>query len=51
MLATMAIEGALAIYVLLRYRNGRFAKVAAVLLILLGIFQLSEYQICGGSDP
>jgi len=51
MLATMAIEGVLAIYVLLRYRNGRFAKVAAVLLILLGIFQLSEYQICGGSNP
>jgi hypothetical protein len=51
MLATMAIEGILAIYVLLRYREGRFAKVAAVLLVLLGIFQLSEYQICGSHDP
>jgi len=51
MLATMVVEGVLAIYVLLRYRKGRFAKVAALLLILLGIFQLSEYQICGSNDP
>jgi hypothetical protein len=51
MLATMAVEGILAVYVLLRYREGRFAKVAAVLLVLLGIFQLSEYQICGSHDP
>ncbi len=50
MLATMAIEGVLAAYILLRYRRGRFAKVAALILVLLGIFQLSEYQICGSHD-
>ena len=50
MLATMAIEVGSAIYILLRYRKGLFAKVAAVLLVLLGIFQLSEYQICGAHD-
>jgi len=51
MLATMLIEGGLAIYILFKYRKGRFAKVAALLLVLLGIFQLSEYQICGGQNP
>jgi hypothetical protein len=51
MLATMAIEGILAIYVLLRYRRGAFAKIAAVLLALLGIFQLSEFQVCSNQNP
>lgn len=51
MLATMATEGALAIYVLARYRHGAFAKIAAALLALLGIFQLSEFQVCGNHDP
>ena len=51
MLATMVIEGALALYILLRYRKGLFAKMAALLLVLLGIFQLSEYQVCGTHDP
>ncbi len=51
MLATMLIEGALAVYVLLRYRQGAFAKIAAILLVLLGIFQFSEYQVCGNQNP
>jgi len=51
MLATMAIESVLAIYVLVRYRHGAFAKIAAILIALLGIFQLSEYQVCGNHDP
>jgi hypothetical protein len=50
MLATMAIEGALAIYVLARYRHGLFAKTAALLLVLLGIFQFAEYQVCGNQN-
>lgn len=50
MIATMIIEGGLAIYVLLRYRHGLFGKIAAIILILLGVFQLSEYQICGNQD-
>lgn len=50
MLATMIIEGGSALYILLRYRKGLFAKVAAGLLILLGVFQLSEYQICSVHD-
>lgn len=51
MLVTMAIEGALAIYVLAKYRRGAFAKLAAALIALLGIFQLSEYQVCGDHYP
>lgn len=50
MLATMIVEGILALYILLRYRHGAFAKLAAVLVALLGIFQLSEYQVCGNHD-
>lgn len=51
MLATMLIEVGLGIYTLLKYRHGVFAKVAALMLFLLGIFQLSEYQICSGQNP
>jgi hypothetical protein len=51
MLATMIIETALAVYVLIRYRKGMFAKVSIALLLLLAAFQLAEYQICAGREP
>jgi hypothetical protein len=51
MLATMVVEGVLAIYVLAKYRHGMFAKMAVLLIVLLGVFQLSEYQVCGNQNP
>jgi len=50
MLATFLIEFALAIFVFVRYRVTRFGKVAASALVLLGSFQLAEYQICAGRN-
>ena len=50
MLATFLIESGLAAYVLHRYRKGQFAKVAAGILLLLAVFQLSEYQICTNAN-
>ncbi len=50
MFATMLIEGALALYILGKYRRGIFAKLAGLALVLLGLFQFSEYQICGNAD-
>lgn len=46
MLATLLVESGLAAYLLYRYRKGLFAKVATGILLLLAVFQLSEYQIC-----
>jgi hypothetical protein len=51
MLATLLLEFGLAIYTLFRYRRGIFAKVAAAILVCLGIFQFSEYQICSANVP
>jgi hypothetical protein len=51
MIATMIIEVTLALYTFLRYRRGKFAKLAGVLIVLLSVFQLSEYQICAGQRP
>lgn len=50
MLATLIIEFSLAIYVFVRFRMTRFGQLATATLIFLGIFQLAEYQICGGND-
>ncbi|MDE1969965.1 MAG: hypothetical protein KGI50_00055 [Patescibacteria group bacterium] len=49
MLVTMLIEGVLFIYTILRYRMTRFGRGAALTLLLLAAFQLSEYQICARS--
>lgn len=48
MLATFIIEIVLALYVFIRYGMGRFSRMAGVVLILLAIFQIAEYQICAG---
>lgn len=47
-LITFIIEVAFAFYVFLRYRKSLFGKLSIIFLLLLGIFQLSEYSICGG---
>jgi hypothetical protein len=48
MLATFAIETALAIYVGLRYSSGIFRTLICVLLICLGAFQFADFQVCVG---
>ena len=50
MLATVIIELGLAVYTLLRYRQGLFGKVATFMLLLLAMFQVAEYQICSNAD-
>lgn len=46
MLGTFLIEYLLAVYVLVRYRQLPIGRVAALILMMLGTFQLAEYQIC-----
>jgi len=48
MLATFAIEIGLLIWVLWRYRREAVTKLFAVLLLLLAVFQLAEYNVCEG---
>ncbi len=45
-LLTFVVEFILAAYVIIRYRHTLFGRISALLLILLGTFQLSEYFIC-----
>ena len=47
MLATFAIEIVLALYALYRYRSVMVAKLSIALLILLALFQFSEFNVCG----
>lgn len=46
--ATFALEAALALVVLLRYRHTVFGRLSALLLCLLAVFQLAETMICRG---
>lgn len=48
MLATFIIEFGLAFYTLWRYKMTTISRLAVTMLISLGIFQLSEYMVCGG---
>ncbi len=48
MLATFLIEIALAAYVLWRYHMTPLTRLATLLLIMLAVFQLAEYMVCGG---
>ena len=45
-LVTFVVEIIFAIYVFLKYKSGPFARVAILILVFLGLFQLSEYLIC-----
>lgn len=48
MLATFLIEFGFAFYVLWRYKMNTVSRLAFVMLITLGTFQLAEYMVCGG---
>lgn len=50
MLATFVIEFFFAFYTLWRYKMDTTVRLIFLILIALGIFQLSEYTICGGLD-
>lgn len=48
MLATFLIEFGLLFYTLWRYQLTTLTRLATIFLACLGIFQLSEYMLCGG---
>jgi hypothetical protein len=48
MIATFAIEIALAVYTVWRYRLDVFGRLIVALLVFLATFQLAEYFVCGG---
>lgn len=48
MLATFLIEFGLAFYTFWRYKINTVTRLAIIMLISLGTFQLAEYMICGG---
>lgn len=48
MLATFAIEIVFLIYTVWRYRFNELARLASALLFFLALFQLAEYNVCGG---
>lgn len=48
MMATFVIEIALMLYVLYRYRMNMVSRLAAAMLFFLALFQLAEYNVCGG---
>ena len=47
MRATFVIEVALAVYALYRYRSDTVARLAIAILVLLALFQFSEFNVCG----
>jgi hypothetical protein len=49
-LVTFIVEFALAFYIFFRYKMGQFNKIVVFLLLLLGLFQLSEYTVCKTND-
>ena len=48
MLATLLIEFSFAIYTLWRYKMSTVRRLAVIMLVALGSFQLAEYMVCGG---
>lgn len=48
MLLTMAIEVTMFFYVIYRYKLDSITRIIAGILILLAIFQLAEFNVCGG---
>jgi hypothetical protein len=49
-LATFIIEIVLAIYAFVRYRTSRIGKILIFFIILLSVFQASEYMVCSSGD-
>lgn len=50
MIATFVIEIAFAIYAFAKHRDKLWGKTITLILVCLAIFQLAEYQVCGGYD-
>ncbi|MAG12944.1 hypothetical protein CL630_04010 [bacterium] len=50
MIATVIVESAIALYIVLRYHTTLFGRIAAAVVILLAFFQVAEYHICAGSN-
>lgn len=48
MIATCIIEVVLLIYTLYRYKLNRVTQLAVAMLFSLALFQLAEYNVCGG---
>jgi hypothetical protein len=48
MLATFIIEISLLVYTLWRYKLNTLTRLVASLLFFLALFQLAEYNVCGG---
>lgn len=48
MLATFAIEVGLLVYTLVRYKMSPIVRVLSAMLLSLAIFQLAEFNVCGG---
>ncbi len=49
MAATFVIETSLMVYTLIRYKMSATALIVAATLGLLGLFQLSEFTVCGAT--
>lgn len=50
MVVTLLVEVSLAIYVFARTKTSRIKKIAIATLLLLALFQLAEYMVCGAYD-
>jgi hypothetical protein len=48
MIITFALEIGMAIYVLWRYKLTHISRLIVMILVSLAIFQLAEYNVCGG---
>lgn len=48
MLATFLIEISFLLYVLIRYKTNTVTRLVMALLFFLAVFQLAEYNVCGG---
>lgn len=48
MLATFVVEIAMACYVVWRYKLNSIGRLVVVTLVSLAVFQLAEYNVCGG---
>lgn len=46
MLGTFSLEYLFAFWALIKHRKTRFGQIGILILLLLGTFQLAEYQIC-----
>ena len=49
-MATFIIEFLIAAYSFIKFRSTLFGKLSVLMLLLLGLFQFAEYQICAGND-